>query len=236
VTDDPEQDRIRTTYRRYDTTPAEQAKRDPGNPGNAAIKRHREAAIEATLAAAGLDLGRAAILDAGCGSGDTIAQLMGLGADPGRIVGVDLLEDRIDSARQNLPAVRFERADLRHLEFPDGSFDLVISSLLFGSILDLAVARPVAAELGRVLRPFGSVLWYEARYRNPSNPSVRPWSRRQISELFPGFHAQLSTITLLPPLARRLGSSTDTLYPVLSSVPVLRSHYIGLLRREAAHA
>jgi len=38
-------------------------------------------------------------------------------------------------------------------------------------------------------------------------------------------------VTLLPPLARRLGPATPLAYPVLAALPPLRSHLIGLLRK-----
>jgi hypothetical protein len=49
--------------------------------------------------------------------------------------------------------------------------------------------------------------------------------------IFLDYDAQLETITLLPPLARRLGFLTGWLYPTLAAVPWLRTHYIGLLNK-----
>ena len=55
--------------------------------------------------------------------------------------------------------------------------------------------------------------------------------RRRLAGLFPGWHARLQLVTLLPPLARRLGILTPVLYPVLATLRPLRTHWLGLLER-----
>ena len=50
-------------------------------------------------------------------------------------------------------------------------------------------------------------------------------TRTAIHALFVGFEPRLLTVTLLPPLARRLGSLTSVLYPVFGSIPSLRTLY-----------
>jgi hypothetical protein len=77
------------------------------------------------------------------------------------------------------------------------------------------------------------VLWYDFRYDNPRNPNVRGITKRHVEALFPGFYMCLHTITLLPPLARRLGRLTPVLYPVLIAIPPLRTHYLGVLLNSA---
>lgn len=47
--------------------------------------------------------------------------------------------------------------------------------------------------------------------------------------LFRDFHMDLQRITLLPPVACRLGPAMRLLYPVLAAVPPLRTHYLALL-------
>src|SRR5262249_61904353 len=102
---------------------------------------------------------------------------------------------------------------------------------LFTSILDAGVAGRVADEVRRVLRPGGALLWYDFRVANPWNPHVRAMSRRSVRELFPGWPATFRPVTLLPPLARRLHSLTPVLYPVLATLPPLRTHWAALLER-----
>jgi hypothetical protein len=68
------------------------------------------------------------------------------------------------------------------------------------------------------------------RYPNPRNRNVRPMTKARIRELFPSFELQLASLTVLPPLACHLGRGTNSIYPLLARVPILRSHYLGLLR------
>jgi len=225
-----EQERIREVYRSYDSSSHWRAKRDPRLPGNTTILAERTRGIRRVLAVAGmLPLDDRRVLDVGCGAGGELARLMALGAQPYNLYGIDLLPDRIEAARQAHPDIHFSCGNAEHLDFPDAHFDLVLLFTVFSSILDDEMARNVAYEVRRVLKPGGAVLWYDFRYNNPSNPNVRGMTKRGIRLLFLGFDIWLRTITLLPPLARRLGPLTPVLYPVLAAVPPLRTHYLGLL-------
>src|SRR3984893_13947527 len=73
--------------------------------------------------------GDEAVLDAGCGTGRLTAEL--LDALPrGRVVGIDLSQNMLDSAREHLrrfgSRVSLISCDLLHLPF-DGSFDGIVS-------------------------------------------------------------------------------------------------------------
>lgn len=87
-------------------------------------------------------------------------------------------------------------------------------------------------EVNRVLKPGGAIVWYDFIYNNPSNPHVRGISHTAIQKLFPQFRLILHKITLLPPLARRLGPFTPYLYPLLAAIPWFRTHYLGLLIKD----
>ncbi len=116
------------------------------------------------------------------------------------------------------------------LPWRDGSFDLVLQQTVFTSILDGQMRRTVAAEMTRVLRPGGAVLWYDFVYDNPDNPDVRGAPAREVRGLFPGFAADLVRITLAPPIARRIpAAALPLLYPLLAALPFLRTHRLGLL-------
>ena len=105
---------------------------------------------------------------------------------------------------------------------------------IFSSILDRGMADNVASEIVRVMRPGGALLWYDVRYDSVSNASVKGVGHARIRNLFPALHGSLRSVTLLPPLARRLGPATGVLYPTLASLPPLRSHLVGLLRKKPA--
>ena len=89
----------------------------------------------------------------------------------------------------------------------------------------------VALEVARVLGTGGARLLYDFRFNEASNPHVRGVTRKDIERLFPGFWPWLQTMTLLPPLARRLGRHSSTPYPPMSPLPFLPTHYLGLLSK-----
>jgi SAM-dependent methyltransferase len=229
---DREVQRLVQVYRAYRESQAVQAQWDEGNPGWSAILQERQRAIRRLLGSHGLfPLAGRKALEVGCGSGKVLASLLELGAQSQNLYGVDLLPDRISEAQQRYPELNFQCANAEQMEFPEASFDLVLLFTVFSSILDEQMARSVAYEVSRVLRPGGAVLWYDFRYDNPRNPNVRGVTRGNIETLFPGFNMRLRTITLLPPLARGLGCFTRVLYPLLAAIPPLRTHYLGLLIR-----
>jgi trans-aconitate 2-methyltransferase len=79
------------------------------------------------------------VLDAGCGTGRLTADL--LEALPrGRVVGVDLSQNMLHSAREHLTAqcgarVRLVECDLLHLPF-EHAFDVIVSTASFHWVLD----------------------------------------------------------------------------------------------------
>ena len=119
------------------------------------------------------------------------------------------------------------------MDFPDAAFDLVMAFTVFSSILDPSMAGNVASEIHRVLKPGGGLLWYDFRYNSPANRHVRGVGSARVRQLFPGLKGHLHTLTVLPPLVRRLGPLTAALYPALALAPPLRSHLMGLLRKTA---
>lgn len=222
--------RLAEVYRTYQESQVTRAQWDDTNPGNHAIREEWQRVARDLLSAHGwLPLTDREILEVGCGTGKVLADMLQFGAQPDNLYGVDLLADRIAEARQAHPDLRFECANAEDLEFQDASFDLVLLFTVFSSILDERMARNVASEVNRVLRPGGAILWYDFRYNNPQNPNVRGVTRPQIGNLFPGFTMQIQTVTLLPWVARRLGRLTRAVYPVLAAIPLLRTHYVGLL-------
>jgi ubiquinone/menaquinone biosynthesis C-methylase UbiE len=222
--------RIRTTYADRDRALAGSLKRDPANQGNRwLIHEHRERLQQ--LLGKGLEkpLAECRILDVGCGYGGLLAWFHDRGVPSENLVGVDLLPNRIQAAREAHPHFSFLQANAEYLDFADGSFDLVAAFTVFSSIIDPAMARNVARSMRRVLTSDGAVIWYDVRYPNPLNPRLRAMTKSRIRELFRPVFMQLESVTVLPPLGRRLGRSTDRVYPVLAGVPVLRSHHIGLV-------
>jgi ubiquinone/menaquinone biosynthesis C-methylase UbiE len=196
------------------------------------ILAERMAATRRALDEAGLlPLAGHPVLEVGCGSGGELARLLDLGAESADLHGVDLQEDRILEGRAAHPEIDLRVGAGDDLPFADSSFDLLLAVTLFSSILDQALAGRVAREMLRVLRPGGSILWYDIRVDNPSNPAVRGLGVGQVAQLFPSCTRRLRPLTLLPPLARRLGRLAPALYGPLAALPPVRSHLFGLLTK-----
>jgi ubiquinone/menaquinone biosynthesis C-methylase UbiE len=228
----PEVQRLKEVYRKYEETAAVQAKWSRANPGNLTIQAERDALLESLLRRQGfLPLTGSRILDVGCGGGAVLASFENLGASSENLYGVDLMSDRIALAKESFPDIHFQAGNAENLVFPSAYFDLVLLYTVFSSILDIRMARNVAQEVSRVLKPGGAVVWYDFLYNNPKNPQVRGLRLQAIRDLFPDFHLILRKITLFPPLARRLGPLTAVLYPALAAIPCLRTHYLGLLQK-----
>ena len=205
------------------------------NPGNRKILSERRRVIRHLFRRRGwLPLGDRRVLEVGSGTGWELAQMVELGARAEHLVGVELLPDRVANARRAYPTIEFHQANAEKLDFSDSTFDVVMAITIFSSILDRGMADNVASEIVRVMRPGGALLWYDVRYDSVSNASVKGVGHARIRNLFPALHGSLRSVTLLPPLARRLGPATGVLYPTLASLPPLRSHLVGLLRKKPA--
>jgi ubiquinone/menaquinone biosynthesis C-methylase UbiE len=106
------------------------------------------------------------VLDVGCGPGRLsilLARRHALG-----VTGLDLDPAMIERARRNADRAEdgegrrpsFLVGDVASLAFPDGSFDLVVSTLSMYHWADPAAGL---AEIGRVLRPGGRALVWDFR-------------------------------------------------------------------------
>lgn len=163
------------------------------------------------------------IIEVGCGTGSNLLDLLRLGAAPENLCGNELLQERCVQARHLLPtAVRLLPGDATTLDLPTGSFDVVLQSTVFSSILDDAFQLRLAECMWRWVRPGGGVLWYDFIYDNPRNPDVRGVPLRRIAELFPQGVVTNWRLTLAPPIARRIPAS---FYPWLN-FPFLRTHVL----------
>jgi hypothetical protein len=91
--------------------------------------------------------------------------------------------------------------------------------------------QQVASEMLRVVRRDGLILWYDYHVNNPWNPDVQGIKKREISCLFAGCDIDLRRVTLAPPLARWIAPRSWLLAYLLEKIPLLCTHYIGIIRK-----
>jgi SAM-dependent methyltransferase len=221
---------------RFQQAWAKRPEHDPryawSNAGHVLLIQERERAVVETLARERcLPLAAHTLLDVGCGTGDWLREFIRWGARPEHLTGVDLLPARLAEARRLCPPeVRLECASATELPFERGTFDLVLQATVLSSVLDAQVRHRIAREMRRVVKPDGLILWYDFHMDNPRNPDVRGIRRREIRALFPDCRVALRRVTLAPPLARWLAPRAPLLAALLGSIPLLRTHYLAVLR------
>ena len=221
---DDSRERMEQTYRRYETEEYS-AKWSPSIAGNQAILRER-IALATRLAPKARD--GDLIVDLGAGSSISFPGLF----DDATILRADLLLHRLAQARSDEPDDQFVCANGTALPFADGTIAGVVVSTLFSSVQAQDAQNSIGAEVTRVLAAGGCVVWYDLRLPNPSNKMISALHLCDVRRIFPSLHVESSrSCTLVPPLARRLGKTTDKLYGPLARVPFLRSHLLVVLRK-----
>jgi ubiquinone/menaquinone biosynthesis C-methylase UbiE len=172
------------------------------------------------------------ILEIGCGTGYWLREFIKWGARPENITGVDLLSERVTEAKKLCPeAIQVQCGSAAELAFPSDTFDLVLQSTVFTSVLDASMKQQMASEMLRVVKSDGLILWYDYHVNNPWNADVRGVKRQEISQLFPGCFIKLQRITLAPPLVRLLAPYSWLACYFLGKVPWLCTHYLGVVRK-----
>lgn len=205
------------------------------NPAQLLSMHQRETLIIRELGSGACpSLSDSVILDAGCATGGVLRDFVKYGASPEMCHGIDLMPDRVETARRLSPNIDFREGNAESIPFEDASFDIVLCFTLLSSILDAGMRGRVAGELLRVLKAGGVIIWYDFHMDNPANPDVRGVRKGEISDLFSGCDITLRRTTLAPPLARALAPYSLMLCQVLEKVPLLCTHYLGMIRKKQA--
>lgn len=96
------------------------------------------------------------VLDLGCGYGWHCQYAAEHGA--ACVLGTDISQKMLEAARARNPgpSIEYRQAAMEELRFPDGSFDVVLSSLAFHYVKDF---RPLVRSISRWLTPGGSFVF-----------------------------------------------------------------------------
>jgi ubiquinone/menaquinone biosynthesis C-methylase UbiE len=112
------------------------------------------------------------VLDVGCGIGDPTLQVAVLVGPHGRVLGVDLVEEMVATARERAAALglghaEFAVGDVTTMDLPAESFDVVLARW---SVIYVADVRGTLARLRNALVPGGRIAiagW--------APPDANPW-------------------------------------------------------------
>ena len=161
-------ERLRAQTESYHKDPAFLARYSGLSIDDVHLRAAQQRAFVELLAPVWKDLGGLSILDVGCGAARWLRWYLELGAEAGRIQGVDVSDVRFEEAKAKNAAIRLSRTDGEHLPFDDASFDLVTQWVCFMCIPDEAWRHRMAKEMLRVLRPGGYVYWWDPPTANAS--------------------------------------------------------------------
>lgn len=178
------------------------------------------------------DLRRLRLVDVGCGYGGHLLDFLRIGLLPQNLTGIELLDDRVATARTKLPGeLVLHHGDASTAPLGPGSQDLVFQSVVFSSLLDDGFQQALADRMWNWLRPGGWILWYDFVYGNPRNADVRGVPAKRVRSLFPRGEYHGRRVTLAPPISRRVCRLHPALYGVFNAFPLLRTHVLAWIRK-----
>jgi SAM-dependent methyltransferase len=181
------------------------------------------------------DLAEKKVLDVGCGSGGYVRRFLEYGTLPTNLFGIDLMADRIKRAQCLHSAISWYVESAHQLPYLDSTSDLVMSFVVFSSILNDSLRWEIADEMWRVRRSDDHILFHDFAYPNPHNPTVLGISLKEIQQLFkrPRTRFDFRRITLAPPIARIVTPHIYWLANTLEQLKIFNTHLIGLIGKES---
>jgi SAM-dependent methyltransferase len=149
------------------------------------------------------------VLDAGCGTGGTLAALR-RNFPQAKLTGIDDSEHAVALTQERNTGAHLQRASVHELPFAEGSFDFVLSLDVWSHAgIDDALA---AHEAHRVLRSGGKLILNLAAFEflkgahDCATDVDRRYTRRQVRALLVGAHFEIERLTywnaaFTPPIA-----------------------------------
>lgn len=179
------------------------------------------------------DLRKLKLVDVGCGYGGHLLDFLRFGFSPENLHGIELLPDRVASARTRLPtSLKIHEGDASTAPLDPASQDVVFQSVVFSSLLDDAFQQDLADQMWSWVRPGGGILWYDFVYDNPSNRDVRGVPLRRMKALFPEGRITTRRVTLAPPISRRVCRLDPAAYHLFNLLPFLRTHVLCWIAKD----
>lgn len=208
------------------------------NPGVRLQSLYSELSLIDALSSTGVDRASSLVLDVGAGDGGSLASFVSIGFPYANLCGIDVVPDYVSAGRHRWPHFDLRVMDATEMSFPEGSFDLVTSSGVFVQILDDDVARRIAGEMCRVVKPGGYLVVRDWWFPHYDRHHYHPLSRKRRAAIFPrslGLEERgRFRGPLIPPLGRLLSKYARGLYgPVHSIFPFLSGQATWVWRRNA---
>lgn len=162
------------------------------------------------------------VLDAGCGKGHFVKELVGAGYS---VVGVDVSEAALSHARKANPGCVFHQRplDLPPWPFADESFDAVWAGEVVEHLFGIG---EFFQEAHRVLRPNGLLILTTPYHGLLKNLAIVFWSFDNHFNDFDGGHIRFFTYRLLRRLAGRAGFRSKRCVRIGRVPPLARTMFV----------
>lgn len=195
------------------------------------------------------DIKKKVILEIGSGEGKNLLEMIYLGFSPENIIANDLVPDRLETSMKTLPAsIRYIAGDANNLDIENNSIDIVYQSTVFTSITDDKMKQDLANAILRWVKPAemgGGILWFDFIHgnwfdfihgKNGKTSNTKGINISEIRRLFPGTKITKYRVYVDNAICRVIERISPRLliwmYPILHTIPFLRSHYICWIQKK----
>jgi SAM-dependent methyltransferase len=209
------------------------------NPADEVMFDSRISQYEDLFSTLGLvPLGERRLFDAGCANGKWLEICCSRwGARQTHCVGSDKREEPWRDWRRANPEteITFVLKSMHEIDFVPRSFDIVHQSMMLSSIVDPDTRTQTAGVLWSLLRPGGILISYDF-WLNPLNPNTVGIHYPELRRLFPeGRIVYARSLTLAPPLSRRLNKLPMEALLVLEKLRFMNTHHLVAIERPREH-